>query len=132
MHYVFRQELFRYVFDVFKVKYKTVFHFCFLRFSDSAARILAVLDRFRPNQASVASAKAVALMSAQRFDEAAEYIDKEALVRFPGNPMLLAFKGLALIRLGDREGSRMPLEEAASQKEDAAARQLAVDMLGDL
>lgn len=98
----------------------------------SAARILAVLDRFRPNQASVASAKAVALMSAQRFDEAAEYIDKEALVRFPGNPMLLAFKGLALIRLGDREGSRMPLEEAASQKEDAAARQLAVDMLGDL
>jgi len=98
----------------------------------SAAKILAVLERFRPDQASVASAKTVALMSAMKFKEAAEYIDGEALVRFPDDPMLLAFKGMALCRLGDKEGARQPLNQAANQTENAAARKLAADLLGDL
>lgn len=98
----------------------------------SAAKILAALERFRPDQASVASAKAVALISAMRFQEAADYIDNDALGRFPGDPMLLAFKGMALFRLGDKEGARVPLAVAAGQHENEAARKLAADLLGDL
>lgn len=98
----------------------------------SAAKILAVLERFRPNQASVASVKAIALISATRFREAAEFIDSEALVRFPADPMLLAFKGMALFRMGDKEGAKVALAVAADQHENEAARKLAADLLGDL
>ena len=38
----------------------------------SAARILAALERFRPDQVSVATAKAVALISAMAFAVATE------------------------------------------------------------
>jgi len=98
----------------------------------SAAKILAVLERFRPDQVSVASAKAVALMSAMRFREAADYIENEALVRFPDDPMLLAFLGMALCRAGEKERARKPLVRAAEQDENAAARKLAIDLMGDL
>jgi len=98
----------------------------------SAANILAVLERFRPDQASVASAKAIALISAMRFQEAADYIDGEALVRFPGDPMLLAFKGMALFRAGEKEKARVPLAAAAGQRDNEAAHNLATDLLGDL
>lgn len=98
----------------------------------SAAKILAVLEWFRPDQASVASAKTLALMSALRFKEAVEYVDGEALVRFPDDPMLLAFKGMALFRMGEGEQARGPLRQAAEQEGNAAARRLAADLLGDL
>jgi len=98
----------------------------------SAAKILAVLERFRPDQASVASAKAVALMSAAKFREAADYIENEALVRFPDDPMLLAFQGMAFCRTEEKERAYGPLSRAAAQDENAAARKLAADLLGDL
>ena len=98
----------------------------------SAARILAALERFRPDQVSVATAKAVALMSALKFAEAVEFIDAEGLVRFPDSAMLKAFKGMALVRMDRPEDARAPLEEAASQSGDPAAARMAQDLLGDL
>ena len=98
----------------------------------SAARILAALERFRPDQVSVATAKAVALMSALKFADAVEFIDSEGLVRFPDSAMLKAFKGMALIRMDRPEDAKEPLEEAASQTGDPAAAQMAKDLLGDL
>ncbi len=94
----------------------------------SAAKLLAVLDRFRPDQPSVAVAKAIALMSAMQDGAAVAYIDGEALARFPGDPMLLAFKGLALTRMGRGADAREPLE-AALRGDDEAAAQLAAGLL---
>jgi len=98
----------------------------------SAAKILAALERFRPDQASVATAKAIALISAQKFAEAVEFVDSEGLARFPGSAMLKAFKGMALVRMGRQEDAMEPLEQAASQTEDPAAARLADDILKDL
>ena len=95
----------------------------------SAARILSVLDLFRPNQVAVANAKAIALISAQKFQETVDYIDGEALVRFPDSGMLQAFKGMALLRMGLVEAAHAPLEAAATQEKDPAAAKLASDML---
>lgn len=95
----------------------------------SAAKIFAVLERFRPDSPSVSSGKAIALISAQQFEACVEYIDGEALVRFPGNAMLLAFKGMALLRLGRMEEARESLEVAAGQDVDPAAAQLAKGLL---
>ena len=95
----------------------------------SAAKILAALGAFRPGEASVASANAILFISMQDFRGAVDYLDNEAIPRFPGAAMLKAFKGMALLRMGRASEARIPLEEAANQSADPAAAQLAKDML---
>jgi len=97
----------------------------------SAAKIFAVLERFRPDAPEVACGKAVALVSAQQFPTCVDYLDGEALRRFPNHAMLLAFKGLALMRMDRRQEAAGPLQAAASQMEDLAAAQLAKGLLND-
>lgn len=95
----------------------------------SAAKIFAALEKFRPNSSEVASGKAVALMSAGMFAEAAEYVEGTALARFPDTPMLQAFLGMALLRLGRVAEAAEPLEKAASQSVDSVAAKMAGDLL---
>ena len=95
----------------------------------SAAKILAVLEKFRPNHPSVAVAKTVALMSAGDFESAVGYVDGEALRKFPCSAMLKAFKGMALIRLGRKTEARPVLEDAARSADDPAAARMAGDLL---
>ena len=95
----------------------------------SAAKIFAALGAFRPGEASVASANAVLFISMLDFQGAVDYLDREAIPRFPGAAMLKAFKGMALIRMGRTAESRIPLEEAANQTADPAAAQLAKDLM---
>ena len=95
----------------------------------SAARILATLGRFRPEEASVASANAILFISMLDFQGAVDYLDGEAMPRFPDAAMLKALKGMALIRMGRTAESRIPLEDAANQSADPAAAQLAKDLL---
>ena len=95
----------------------------------SAARILAVLERFRPEHPSVAVAKAVALMSAGDFEAAVGFMDGSALVRFPDSAMLKAFKGLALLRLNREPEARAILSEAARATDDPSAAKMAKDLL---
>jgi Flp pilus assembly protein TadD len=95
----------------------------------SAAKILAALERFRPGEASVAVANAILFISMLDFKGAVEYIDRNALPRFPDSAMLKAFKGMALIRMNRTDEARVPLGEAASDEKDAAAAQLAKDLL---
>ena len=96
----------------------------------SAAKIFAALERFRPSSSQVAAGKAIALISAQQFGACVDYLDGEALRKFPGDPMLLAFKGMALIRLGRAEDAQEVLAEVCEQKEtDPAAAQLAADLM---
>ena len=97
----------------------------------SAAKILAALERFRPDEASVAAAKAVALISATDFQGAVDYVDQACAVKFPGNAMLQAFKGMALMRLGRADDACEPLAQAAASN-DSAAAQLASDLLNDI
>ena len=98
----------------------------------SAAKLFAVLERFRPDSPEVAAGKAVALISAHRFAECLEYLDAEALARFPGSAMLQAFKGMALVRMERAQEAREPLAIASSQTQDPAAAQLARDLLKDI
>lgn len=95
----------------------------------SAAKILAALERFRPAEASVAVANAILLISMLDFRGAISYIDDVALPKFPGSAMLKAFKGMALIRLDRKDEALMPLSEAANQTADSAAAQLAKDLM---
>ena len=95
----------------------------------SAAKILAALVRFRPNEASIASANAILFISLQDFQGEIDYLDREAIPRFPDAAMLKAFKGMAFLRMGRTAEARIPLEEAANQSADAAAAQLAKDLL---
>ena len=95
----------------------------------SAAKILAALERFRPGEASVAVANAILLISAQDFQGAVDYINRYALPRFPSSAMLKAFKGMALLRMDRTSEARVPLEEASSDTADPAAAQLAKDLL---
>ena len=95
----------------------------------SAARILATLGRFRPEEASVASANAILFISMLDFQGAVDYLDGEAMPRFPDAAMLKALKGMALIRMGRTAESRIPLEDAANQSADPAAAQLAKDLM---
>lgn len=95
----------------------------------SAAKILAALERFRPEEASVASANAILFISMMDFEGAVNYIDRVALVRFPDSAMLKAFKGMALLRMNRTSEARAPLEEAANQSADPAAAQLAKDLI---
>lgn len=95
----------------------------------SAAKILAALERFRPEEASVAVANAILFISMKDFQGAVDYIDNDALPRFPSSAMLKAFKGMALLRMNRAAEARIPLEEAASDTVDPAAAQLAKDLM---
>ena len=95
----------------------------------SAAKILAALERFRPEEASVASANAILFISMLDFQGAVDYLDREAIPRFPDSAMLKAFKGMALLRMERPAEARIPLEEAASQSADPAAARLARDLM---
>ena len=95
----------------------------------TAAKILAALGRFRPDSASVASANAILFISMLDFQDAVDYLDREAIPRFPDAAMLKAFKGMALLRMGRTAEARAPLQEAAEQSADPAAAQLAKDLL---
>ena len=95
----------------------------------SAAKILAALERFRPKEASVAVANAILFISMKDFQGAVDYIDGDALPRFPSSAMLKAFKGMALLRMNRAADARIPLEEAASDTVDPAAAQLAKDLM---
>jgi len=95
----------------------------------SAAKILAALERFRPEEASVAVANAILFISMLDFQGAVDYIDRVALQKFPSSAMLQAFKGMALIRMGRKTEAVVPLSVAAGQTADPAAAQLAKDLL---
>ncbi len=95
----------------------------------SAAKILAALERFRPGEASLPVAKTILLISKLDFQDAVDYVDRDALLRFPDSAMLKAFKGMALLRMERTAEARIPLEEAANQSADPAAAQLARDLL---
>lgn len=98
------------------------------RFS-SAAKILAVLERFRPNQASIACTNAIALISALKFQAALEYIDGYALRRFSDSAMLKTFKGMTLLRMNRKDEAKEVLTEAARSEDDPAAAKMAGDLL---
>ena len=95
----------------------------------SAAKILAALGRFRPEEASVAVANAILFLSMLDFRGAVDYIDRVALLKFPSSAMLQAFKGMALIRMGRKAEAAVPLSAAAGQSADPAAAQLAKDLM---
>ena len=95
----------------------------------SAARILAALERFRPGEPSLPAATAILFISMRDFQGAVDYLDRTALPRFPGAPMLLAFKGMALLRMGLLSEAQAPLLAAANQTADPAAANLAKDLL---
>ena len=95
----------------------------------SAAKILAALGRFRPGESSVAAANAILFISMLDFQDAVDYLDRDAIPRFPEAAMLKALKGMALIRMGRTSEARVPLEEASNQAADPAAAQLAKDLL---
>ncbi len=95
----------------------------------SAAKILAALGRFRPGEASVAVANAILFISMMDFAGAVDYIDREALPRFPQSAMLKAFRGMALLRMNRRNEAMCSLAEAASDGADLAAAQLAKDLM---
>ena len=95
----------------------------------SAAKILAALGRFRPGESSVAAANAILFISMLDFQDAVDYLDRDAIPRFPEAAMLKALKGMALIRMGRTSEATVPLEEASNQAADPAAAQLAKDLL---
>ncbi len=95
----------------------------------SATTILAALERFRPADPSLDAAKVVLFISMHDFDGAISFIDDVALRRFPDNPMLLALKGMALIRLERTSDAIAPLTQAATQTDDPAAAALARDLI---
>ena len=95
----------------------------------SAEKILGVLEKFRTAEPSVASANAILRISRLDFQGAVDYIDEEALPRFPDSAMLLAFKGMALLRMNREAEARGPLSMAAGQSADPAAARLAADLI---
>ena len=95
----------------------------------SAAKIIAALERFRPTEASVAVANAILFISMLDFRGAVDYIDHDALPRFPDSAMLKAFKGMALLRMDRTNEAMLPLAEAAADTADPAAAQLARDLM---
>lgn len=95
----------------------------------SAEKILNALEQYRPGDIALINARTVMLISAQDFQGAVDYIDKTGLELHPDSAMLLAFKGMAYIRMNQPNAARASLEAAASQTEDLAAAQLAKDLL---
>ena len=67
------------------------------------------------------TAKAILMISIGEFELAVDYIDREALVKWPDSAMLRAFRGMALIRMGRRDAARDCLVEAARSSDEAAA-----------
>lgn len=100
------------------------------RFS-SAAKILAALEAFRPAHASLAVAKVMLMMSMGDTIEAVEYIDREALPANPSSAMLMAFKGMALLKCGRDADALCSLEEASKSEADEAAAKMAKDLIND-
>jgi len=100
------------------------------RFS-SAAKILALLEAFRPGHVSLACAKAVALLNARNYTAALAFINGEALPEHPDSAMLKTFKGMALLRLARKSEADEILQEAATQADDPAAANLAKELLND-
>ena len=97
----------------------------------SADAILSALERFRPGHPSLYSAKAVLYISMGNIGEVVEFIDTVALPRFPGNPMLLVFRGMAELRRNRPADAAIFLREAAAQTADPAAAALANDLLAN-
>ena len=95
----------------------------------SAAKMLAALERFRPGEASVASANVILFVSMLDFAGAIDYLDRVAIPRFPGSAMLKALKGMTLLRMERAAEAAEPLTEAANQTDDPAAAQLAKDLM---
>ena len=95
----------------------------------TAGTILSALERYRPEEESLASAWAVLLLNAQDFQGAVDFIDRVGLVKFPNSAMLQAFKGMAYLRMDKPNEAREPLKIAAEQTDDKAAAQLAKDLL---
>ena len=95
----------------------------------SAMKILAALESFRANEASLAVAKAILFISLQDFEGAVAYIDGDALPKFPHSAMLQAFKGMALLRMERTAEAREALSRAVASTDDPAAAQLAADLL---
>ena len=95
----------------------------------SAETILAALERFRPGDVALDSVRAVMLMSAGDFKGAVEYLDRVGLVKHPDSAMLLAFKGMAFLRMDRPDKAEEPLKLAVCQQADPAAAQLARDLL---
>ena len=83
----------------------------------------------RPEEPSLPAATAILFISMRDFKGAVDYLDRNALPRFPGAPMLLAFKGMALLRMGLLSEAQAPLLAAANQAADPAAANLAKDLL---
>ena len=90
-------------------------------FFKSATKILAALEGFRPGEESVATAKVILMISLGEFELAVDYVDREALVKWPGSAMLRAFRGMALIRMGRKDAARDCLLEAAQSPDEVAA-----------
>ncbi len=95
----------------------------------TAGTILAALERYRPDEESLASACALLLLNAQEFQRAVDFIDRVGLVKFPNSGMLQAFKGIAYLRMDKLNEASEPLKIAAEQTTDKAAAQLAKDLL---
>ncbi len=95
----------------------------------TAGTILSALERYRPEEESLASVWALLLLSAQDFQAAVDYIDRIGLVKFPNSAMLQAFKGIAYLRMDKPNEAREPLTKAAEQTADKAAAQMAKDLL---
>ena len=93
---------------------------------------MSALERFRPADPSLYSAKTVLYISRGDFAEAIDFVDNVALRRFPGNPMLLVFKGMAWLRRNRNADATIYLREAAAQTGDPAAAALARDLLSNL
>ena len=87
----------------------------------SAAKILAVLERFRPKEESVAVAKTVLMISMQDFALAVDFVDGVGLQKFPDSSMLRAFRGMALVRMGRKEDAEECLLAVARSTDEAAA-----------
>ena len=87
----------------------------------SAAKILAALERFRPHNEQLAIAKTVLMISMQEFAMAVDFIDREALADHPESAMLKTFRGMALIRMGRRDDALQCLGEAAVSDDESAA-----------
>ena len=97
----------------------------------SCAKILALLEMFRPGHVSLASAKAVALINARNYTAALAFLEGEALREHPDSAMLKAFKGMALLRLARVSEAQELLQEVSGQTEDIKAANLAKELLND-
>ncbi len=94
----------------------------------SAAAILDALEGYRPGHESLDVARAVMLLSQRHSREALDFITDQALERHPGNGLLEAFRGVALIQLGRNEEAR-PILQNLLASDDVNAAGIAQGML---